>query len=174
MCQTIEEGGLNMINVDDLQKSFLLTWATKLMTAKDEKWKHIPCEIMSLLSCRLMSKLGGNLCCFSSDQTVRQFKGSGLITNTFWKKVLLCWLHNKQKLLTDRPSHIEFNQQCLWNNSNILYKGKTLFLRDWIDAGFSFVKNIFENDSIMALETICDTIGNKPTRMFEYGAIPLI
>ena len=27
MCQILEEGGLSMINVDDLQKSFLLSWA---------------------------------------------------------------------------------------------------------------------------------------------------
>ena len=27
MCQKMEEGGLSMINVDDLQKSFLLSWA---------------------------------------------------------------------------------------------------------------------------------------------------
>ena len=29
MCQKMEEGGLSMINVDDLQKSFLLSWAKK-------------------------------------------------------------------------------------------------------------------------------------------------
>ena len=33
------EEGLSMINVDDLQKSFLLSWAKKLMIEKDEKWK---------------------------------------------------------------------------------------------------------------------------------------
>ena len=31
------EGGLSMINVDDLQKSFLLSWAKKLTTEIDEK-----------------------------------------------------------------------------------------------------------------------------------------
>ena len=36
MCQKMEEGGLSMINVDDLQKSFLLSWAKILMIEKDE------------------------------------------------------------------------------------------------------------------------------------------
>ena len=44
ICQKMEEGGLSMINVDDLQKSFLLSWAKQLMIEKDEKWKQIPTE----------------------------------------------------------------------------------------------------------------------------------
>ena len=32
----MEEGGLSMINVGDLQKSFLLSWAKILMIEKDE------------------------------------------------------------------------------------------------------------------------------------------
>ena len=57
MCQKMEETGLSMINVDDLQKSFLLSWAKKIMIDKDEKWKQILTE--------MMSRLGKNLCCFS-------------------------------------------------------------------------------------------------------------
>ena len=44
MCQKMEDGGLSMINVDDLEKSFFLSWATKFMIEKDEKWKQIPTE----------------------------------------------------------------------------------------------------------------------------------
>ena len=40
MCQKMEDGGLSMINVDDLEKSFFLSWATKFMIEKDEKWKR--------------------------------------------------------------------------------------------------------------------------------------
>ena len=46
MCQKME-GGLSVINVDDLQKSFLLSWAKTLMIEKDEKWKQILTEMMS-------------------------------------------------------------------------------------------------------------------------------
>ena len=98
MCQKMEEGDLSMINVDDLQKSFLLSWAKTLMIEKDEKWKQIPTE--------MMSRLGKNVCCFSSDLSVKYFKGLGLIKNTFWRKVLSCWLDNKQKWSTETPAKI--------------------------------------------------------------------
>ena len=140
----MEERGLSMINVDDLQKSFLLPWATTTTTTKkkrkkDEKWKQIPTE--------MMSRLGKNLCCFSSDLSVKYFKGLGLIKNTFWRKVLSCWLDNKQKWSTETPAKIALEKQCLWNNSNISYRKQTLFFRDWIDSGFSLVKDILENDN---------------------------
>ena len=98
MCQKLE-GGLSMINVDDLQKSFLLSWAKKKkkkMIEKGENWKQIPTE--------MMSSLGKNLCCFSSDLSVKYFKGLGLIKNTFWRKVLSCWMDNKQKWSCQRYS----------------------------------------------------------------------
>ena len=58
MCHKMAEGGLSMINVDDLQKYVLLSWGKKMID-KDEKYKQIPTE--------MMSRLGKNLCCFSSD-----------------------------------------------------------------------------------------------------------
>ena len=37
MCQKMAEGGLSMINVDDLQKYVLLSWGEKMID-KDEKY----------------------------------------------------------------------------------------------------------------------------------------
>ena len=37
MCQKMEEGGLSIINVDDLQNSFLLSWAKRLIVEKNMK-----------------------------------------------------------------------------------------------------------------------------------------
>ena len=110
-----------MINVGDLQKSFLLSLEEekkkKKMIEKDEKWKQIPIE--------MMSRLGKNVCCFSSDLYVKYFKGLGLIKNAFWRKVLSCWLDNKQKWSTETPAKIALEKQCLWNNSNISYRKQT-------------------------------------------------
>ena len=65
-----------MINVGDLQKSFLLSWAKILMIEKDEN--QIPNETMS--------RLGRNVCCFSSDLSVKYFKGLGLIKKRIQEK----------------------------------------------------------------------------------------
>ena len=120
----------------------------------------------------MMSRLGKNLCCSSSVLSVKYFKGLGLIKNTFWRKVLSCWMDNKQKWSTETPATIALEKQCLWNNSNISYRKQTLLFRDWIDSGFSLVKDILENDNtILTLKTICENVGHKPTRLFEYGAM---
>ena len=70
-----------MINVDDLQKSFLLSWTNILMKEKEEKRKQIPTE--------MMSRLVENVCCFSSDLFVKYFKGLGLIKNILEKGFIL-------------------------------------------------------------------------------------
>ena len=41
-CKSIDKGGLDMINIKDMQNVFLLRWATKLCQTKSEKWKQIP------------------------------------------------------------------------------------------------------------------------------------
>ena len=73
------------------------------MIEKDEKWKQIPTE--------MMFRLGKNVCCFSSDLSVKYFKGLGLIKNTFWRKVLSCWLDNKQKWSTETPAKIALEKK---------------------------------------------------------------
>ena len=121
---------------------------------------------------KMMSRLGKNTCCFSSDLSVKYFKGLGLIKHTFWRKVLSCWLDNKQKWSAETPAKIALEKQCLWNNSNYLYRKQTLFFWDWIDSGFSLVKDILENDNtIMTLKTIYKKVGLKPTQLFEYWAM---
>ena len=75
----------------------------------------------------MMSRLGRNVCCFSTDLSVKYFKDLGSIKNTFWRKHLSCWLDNKQKWSTETPAKIALEKQCLWNNSNISYRKQTLF-----------------------------------------------
>ena len=70
-----------MINVIEMQKSFLLNWARKLTRPNnndiEEKWKCIPIDELSVL--------GNNLTCFNSNIESKHFKGINLINNTFWK-----------------------------------------------------------------------------------------
>ena len=95
----MEEEGLSMIAILGKQIND---------RKRKEKWKQIPIE--------MMSRLGKNLCCFSSDVSVKYFKGLGLIKNTFWRKVLSCWLDNKQKWSAETPAKTALEKQCLWNN----------------------------------------------------------
>jgi hypothetical protein len=163
MCKEYEKGGLNMIDVFDVQKSFLLAWANRLLAEKDEQWKSVPNE--------LFSRLGKSNCCFSSNMKSKVFKGLGYITNSFWKHVLQCWLDNLHNNNSEKSFETPLTEQCLWNNDLIRYKGGCLFLKDWIRSGISLVSDIMDNGNIISLEALCTTVGHKPTRMFEYRAV---
>ena len=87
MCSPYEEGGLNMISIADMQKSFLLAWVTKLMQLGYEKWKAFPHYIFS--------QLGKWFYCFKSNASSKMFWGSERTKFYFWKQLLMLWLDNK-------------------------------------------------------------------------------
>jgi len=96
---------------------------------KEEVWKQIPVK--------MMHRLRKNSYCFSSDLSVKYFEDLGLIKNSFWRKVLSCWLlwrkvlscwlDNKQKWSTTTPAKIVLEKQC-----HLVQKAGIIFLRlDW-------------------------------------------
>ena len=68
VCSSFEEGGLSMINIVDMQKSFVLSWVMKLMQPGFEKWKAFPQHTFS--------KFGKHLYCFKSNANSNLFVGS--------------------------------------------------------------------------------------------------
>lgn len=164
MCKDTEQGGLNMINIVDMQNSFLLAWANKLRSKQNCKWKQIPMTVFSTL--------GHNLACFSSNVEVKRFKGIGSVTNVFWKQVLQCYLEQFQ-VENARATHLKpVEYQIIWNNDCIQFKRNTLFIKDWIKAGICLVKDVLNDDkTVLPFDVICQKVGYKPTRRFEYGAV---
>ena len=163
ICKTTEQGGLNMINIKDMQNSFLLTWVTKLKHEKPEKWKIIPTDEFS--------NLGANLACFNANVNSKQFKGINLVRNDFWKAVLKSWLDNLKELNEHISNNTEFKSQILWNNTHLVHRNNTLFFKDWIEAGITKISDMEINGNIETLDNIYRKVGYKPSRIFEYGAI---
>ena len=83
---------------------------------KEEVWKQIPVK--------MMPRLRTNSYCFSSDLSVKYFEDLGLIKNSFWRKVLSCWLDNKQKWSITTPAKIVLEKQC-----HLVQKAGIIFLR---------------------------------------------
>eukprot|EP00916_Digyalum_oweni_P019823 GHVL01033091.1.p1 GENE.GHVL01033091.1~~GHVL01033091.1.p1 ORF type:complete len:263 (-),score=26.25 GHVL01033091.1:108-896(-) len=55
---------------------------------------------------------------------------------------------------------------------NIQFKHKCLFFKDFIKHNISFVKDVMnENDIIISFEDLCQKVGYKPSRQFEYNAL---
>ena len=108
-----------MINMYDMQTSFLLMWAINLQKTEETNWKVIPQFFFK--------PLGKELLCFMATTNSKNFEGIGRIKSKFWQQVLTKWLDNKRLFISNRPN---FTKQCLWNNIKITFKMKTLFLKN--------------------------------------------
>ena len=82
MCASYEEGGLNMVNIVDMQISFVLAWVTKLMQPGYEKWKALPQYFFSHLGKHLYY-------CFKSNASANIFLGLERIKPYFWKQMFM-------------------------------------------------------------------------------------
>jgi exonuclease III len=160
LCNITENGGLNMIDMFAMQSSFLLSWAVQLQNSSGQIWSLIPNY--------LFSKLGVNLTCFLSDVSEQNFIGMFHVKSGFWKNVLTTWINNKVKLKADQTVYVN---NCLWNNDCIKFKNRCLFFKDWIEVNICFVSDVVTNGEIIPFERLCDKVGRKPSRLFEYNAL---
>ena len=75
LCTDVESGGLNMIDLKDMQAAFLLQWVLQVCKANSsDKWSLIP---------RGFSCFGSNFECFHANVNSRKFKGLNLVKSYF-------------------------------------------------------------------------------------------
>jgi exodeoxyribonuclease III len=160
MCSTASEGGLGMINIIDMQSSFLIAWIAKLQDEPHQKWKNIPRY--------RLNKLGDNLACLRASVTSKNIKGTENICSGFWEKALISWNDNKSLFLNNEAENLN---QPLWNNINIMYRHKNLYLKRWIEAKISWLKDVWQNDSFVTIDNITAKTGYYPALQFEYNAV---
>jgi hypothetical protein len=160
MCSEFSDGGIKMINIIDMQASFLLKWISELNKQGHEKWKYIP---------RFkLSHLGKNLLCLNATVNLNGLRGKNLIKSTFWENAINIWFENRH-LFTKHI--VEFKHQTLWNNKYVTYRQKHLFIRKWIDANINRIEDVFQNDTFIPLQSISDKTGNYPSLQFDYNAV---
>ena len=160
ICNSREEGGIQMINMEDMQTSFLLAWIANLNESGSEKWRILPIWTMN--------SLGYKLACLHASVTSKRFIGLDKIKLCFWKQALCKWLDNKNLWLNSKSN---FLNQCLWNNCLVQYKNKPLCFEKWARGDIIYVKDIWKDDDIVPMDQICARLGNSPTRMFEFCAL---
>ena len=162
MCKSQEHGGVAMIDMIDMQNSFLLSWAIKLQEPTHSKWQAVPTFWYSFI--------GLDLSCFESNASTKSFIGLAYIKSVFWQRVLCSWLTHKHKLVKT-AQHTPLYDQCIWNNTNIAYKQKCLFFKSWLEANICYVRDILTPTGIRTLDYIRAKIGNRPNLQFEYNAL---
>ena len=154
VCGALENGGLNMIDLKQVQAAFLLQWVGRLFQSQAlDKWSHVPKNIFA--------PFGDKYLCFFSNLKSRDFKGLQMITSHFWNSVLKTWLDlNNHDPSMPVPT-------LLWNYSHIKYQGNVLMFTDWIIGKILYVKDIKGPSGFITFQDICNKIGNSPSRILE-------
>ena len=158
VCSNYENGGLKMINIEDMQKGFILNWVRKLSN-ESGAWKLVPNIFYE--------KLGKNLSVFKSNTKCKNFVGLNCIKASFWRKVLEVWIENNK--VTDEESNML--SEVIWNNDKVQYRGRTVLFQDWIKSGIIYLKDMVEYGQIMSYNRVLEIVGESPGRLLEYNVV---
>ena len=156
LCQNIEDGGLNAVNLTLFCKSLKLGWIRRLHTCNESPW------------CRLLQARIGkyNLTdmlqtCLGADDIKR------LRIPAFYKE-LLTEFQNYSYRPTD--SKMNILKELLWYNRSIRSAGKTLFINDMYQAGIKMVGDLTREDgSIMTLGELKCKLPRVRVDFLTYG-----
>ena len=78
----------------------------------------------------------------------------------------MLWLDKKSILRPTEEKDKEyidpFENECLWNNGYVMYKGKRLFILDWINANLLYIRDLWYDGDIIPLCEIEDKVEAQP------------
>ena len=165
----IEKGGLQMIDVESTVKALKCRWVQRLMNAENETWT-------SIVDC-YFENFGGveHIFTFNLDK-----KGLNCITKKlpiFYKGVLNSWyeITMDQNIVQCKPN--EVGEQKIWGNRFITNNKSVLFFKEWIEAGFIYVSDLFRNGIFIHQKYLLEKLSNKKNWIVQYitikKAIPL-
>ena len=159
LCKDLESGGLNMIDIIEMQNTFYIQWALKLITQKNENWAAIP---------RAMLKHVGGEKVFYSNVSIKKFTGLAHINSEFWKQVLKTWLeiNGADRLL--QAYKIVSLEAPLFNNKDITYQNKSLYLSEVVNRGITCVKDMTENNELINYDQYLYRIGGYYRAALDY------
>ena len=156
LCNSKEKGGLEMINLQVFQNSFLIDWARKLLEVEDEAWKR--------LAISFYEKLGG-ITVFRCNATLKTFKGLETVQSPFWKAVLKTWIDNNDVKIEITKS------DTICNNENITINRNVLFFKKAVSGGIIYIKDVLDNDQFISFNQYENRIGKDATNIIDYVAI---
>ena len=162
----IDEGGLKMINIFDIQKSFYLQWMGKLSIATEENWALIPRSYFETIAS------DNNI--FDVNCRAIELQGSKHLQNEFWRKALQAYLDNKKIDTLEIINKEMYRHQLLWNNCLVKHKHNTLFFPKWKEFKIEYMKDLVNDheNRLLTLAEIQDIVKqNRAITFFEYYAL---
>ena len=77
------------------------------------------------------------------------------IQSNFWRSVVKGWLDfDKRSIMEDPESKNDTRKQSLFNNPQVRYKSKHLFIKKWIKAGLISMSHIVSGNTWRSIQEI--------------------
>lgn len=120
-----ENGGLNVLDFATLNNTCKVNWLKQIVKNPNSIWCFIPSHILS--------KLGGIHFFLSCNYNIDKIPAK---LAEFHRQAFLSWsLIHKHNYSPHR--------YYIWNNKDIIYKHKSLYLKHWFDNGIILVDQLF-------------------------------
>ena len=162
LCLSIEQGGLAMISIIDQQQVMLLRWLYRIHSRYKDTHTHY--KIVN----KIFENVGGFEYSLFNNTSLPLFQGLNTIKSVFWKKAISVWLNfNKNEIIIEVP------KRCIpiFNNNDIQYKNKTLYIKWWLKNGLKFVHQLFIDGRIKTLAEIQGEVGTYGGLILDYFAV---
>ncbi|XP_042072942.1 uncharacterized protein LOC121813313 [Haplochromis burtoni] len=151
-------GGLNVLDFNTLNNTFKINWLKNLITNPTSIWNTIPVF--------MFSKLGGTefflTCNFDIDKIP-------LKISAFHRQAFLAWTLIYKHNFSPHSYYI-------WNNKDVLFKRKSLFLDSWFRNNIVLVNQLFDsNGTLFSYEEFClhfNLAINRHDYTKVFGSIP--
>lgn len=126
-----EHGGLNFLDFATLNNTFKINWARHFLKNPVSIWNFIPHHIFS--------RFGGLKFILSCNYNVDKLP---VKLSAFHRQVFLSWSliykHNFSP-----------HKYIIWNNRDILFKNKSLFLERWVQNNVILVSQLFNEEELL-------------------------
>ena len=163
MIGTVENGGIGFPDVISSLQSLKAVWISRLFDTETE----CPCRNTANY---WYSKIGMDInylvkCNF---KVLKNFTILNKVSQ-FYQDIILAYNKCKTVKPVVESKAYEIASDVLWGNERFKYKGECLYIRNWIDSGILYVKDILnENGCLMEGEAIMNKLKNKANWISEY------
>ena len=157
LCLNGSEGGINMISIKDQQKVMLIRWLQRAYMGTSFTQQ----KVISYF----LKNIGGIEYIINSNTNSKDFQGLHLVKSLFWRNAINTWIDLK------KSGEKAGNYIPLFNNNDIQYKNKTLFIKKWINMNCKYVHDFTQNGIPKPLNQIRNIVGNYGGLITDYLAV---
>lgn len=142
-----------------MQKSLTFKWIKLLSTEGNGAWRILPSYYLN--------KFGDNLLVFKMNTNFNRFRGMDGFYPTFYKLLLKDWLNTEKR--NNSPNFN--NNQVIWNNELITYKGNVIYIKRWINKNIKYFSDVMRDGTFISYADIVQILKDTPLTVFEYNIV---